>query len=145
MEENESLRRLKTLGTGVCFIVFPLVWVLAFATHPGLLRPRLLLTPEELIRRAHGDAWLQLGHALVTANTALLVVVTLHFMKLLERTRAAGAGFVGAVLAIFGACMLAADKGALCLTMSALDTLSNEEFDAMMPGSSPSSPSRAGW
>lgn len=134
MEENESLRRLKTLGTGVCFIVFPLVWVLAFATHPGLLRPRLLLTPEELIRRAHGDAWLQLGHALVTANTALLVVVTLHFMKLLERTRAAGAGFVGAVLAIFGACMLAADKGALCLTMSALDTLSNEEFDAMMPG-----------
>ncbi len=30
--------------------------------------------------------------------------------------------------------MLAADKGALCLTMSALDKLPNEEFAQMMPG-----------
>jgi len=30
--------------------------------------------------------------------------------------------------------MLAADKGALCLTMSALDTLPEDEFSAMMPG-----------
>jgi len=134
MEPNESLRRAKRLGTGLCFIVFPLVWVLAFAAHPDLLRPRLLLAPEELILRAHGNAWLQLGHALVTANTALLVVVTLHFMKLLEHTCAARSGFVGAALAIFGACMLAADKGALCLTMSALDDLSKEEFDGMLPG-----------
>ena len=30
--------------------------------------------------------------------------------------------------------MLAADKGALCLTMSALDTLPEREFGQMMPG-----------
>jgi len=30
--------------------------------------------------------------------------------------------------------MLAADKGALCLTMSALDTLPESEFIKMMPG-----------
>ena len=30
--------------------------------------------------------------------------------------------------------MLAADKGALCLTMSALDTLPEYEFQMMMPG-----------
>ena len=30
--------------------------------------------------------------------------------------------------------MLAADKGALCLTMSALDTLPEDEFVKMMPG-----------
>jgi hypothetical protein len=29
--------------------------------------------------------------------------------------------------------MLAADKGALCLTMSALDALNNAEFVGMMP------------
>ena len=33
-----------------------------------------------------------------------------------------------------GALMLAADKGALCLTMSALDSLPEHEFAAMMPG-----------
>ena len=30
--------------------------------------------------------------------------------------------------------MLAADKGAVCLTMSALDTLPEDEFVKMMPG-----------
>ena len=45
---------------------------------------------------------------------------------------------IGAIIiplgAIFGALMLAADKGALCLTMSALDTLTEQEFINMMPG-----------
>jgi hypothetical protein len=134
MDENKALRRFKRIGTGLCFIVFPIVWVFAFAAHPNLLQPRLLLGPEELIRRAHGDGLLQFGHALVTVNTALLVVVALHFMKLLDGTSAARAGFIGAGLAILGACLLAADKGALCLTMSALDTLPEKEFAQMMPG-----------
>jgi hypothetical protein len=33
-----------------------------------------------------------------------------------------------------GSLALAADKGALCLTMSALDDLSDTEFTSMMPG-----------
>jgi hypothetical protein len=37
-------------------------------------------------------------------------------------------------MAVVGALMLAADKGALCLTMSALDSLPKAEFAAMMPG-----------
>lgn len=134
MDENTALRRFKRVGTGLCFIVFPLVWVVAFAAHPDLLKPRLLLGPAELIQRAHGDGILQLVHALVTVNTALLVVVALEFMRLLDGTSAARAGLVGAGLAILGACMLAADKGALCLTMSALDTLPEREFAQMMPG-----------
>jgi hypothetical protein len=134
MDENMALRRFKRIGTGVCFIVFPMVWVFAFAAHPNLLQPRLLLGAEELIRRAHGNGLLQFAHALVTVNTALLVVVALHFMKLLDGTSAAWAGFVGAVLAILGACLLAAEKGALCLTMSAIDTLPQKEFAQMMPG-----------
>jgi hypothetical protein len=134
MDENGALRRFKRMGTGLCFIVFPLVWVVAFAAHPNLLRPRLALGPAELIQRAHGDGLLQFVHALVTVNTALLVVVALEFMRLLGGTSAARAGLVGAGLAILGACMLAADKGALCLTMSALDTLPEREFAQMMPG-----------
>jgi len=134
MDRNESLDRFKRWGTGLCFIVFPAVWIFAFAVHPDLLGPRLLLGPEELIRRAHGAGLLQFAHALVAMNTAVFVVVTLHFMKRLETTSAAWAGLVGAGLAIFGACMLAADKGAFCLTMSALDTLPETDFTEMMPG-----------
>lgn len=123
----------KRIGTGLCFIIFPLVFVFAFAVHPDLLHPRLL-GPSELILRARSEGVLHFAHALVTINTALLVVVALHFMNVLDRSAAAWAGFVGAALAVLGALALAADKGALCLTMSALDDLSDAEFAAMMPG-----------
>jgi hypothetical protein len=77
---------------------------------------------------------LQFAHALVFLNTALLVVVALHFTTLLMRSSSAWAGFLGGALAVLGALALAADKGALCLTMSALDTLNDTEFTNMMPG-----------
>ena len=133
MNDCNSLDRVKRIGTGLAFIIFPLVFVVAFAGHSGLLSPHFL-SPQELIVRARGDAFLQFGHALVTLNTGLLVVVSIHFMRLLDDTSFAWAGLIGAILAVFGALMLAADKGALCLTMSALDNLPNEDFAQMMPG-----------
>lgn len=87
-----------------------------------------------LILRAHHVALLQFGHAVVTLATGLLIVIAVHFMTLLGRTAQAWSGLVGAVVAILGAILLAADKGALCLTMSALDTVSEEQFAEMMPG-----------
>jgi hypothetical protein len=93
-----------------------------------------LLGPEELILRAHNADLLQFGHVLVTLGTALLVVVAVHFMNLLDRTSSAWAGLVGGALAILGAIILAADKGALCLTMTALDTVPADKFSLMMPG-----------
>ena len=128
--ESSPLNRTRRIGTGLAFILFPLMFVFAFAVHPGLLSPRLL-GPEELILRAHGDALLQFGHVLVTLSTALLVVVALHFMRLLPRSWGA---YLGGAVAILGAIMLAVDKGALCLTMTAFDTLPEAEFVQMMPG-----------
>jgi len=98
----------KRIGTGLSFVIFPLVFVFAFSLHPGLLHPRLL-GPEELIARAHGARWLELGHALVTLNTALLIVAAIHLMKVLARGPGAWAGLVGATLAVLGALALAAD------------------------------------
>jgi hypothetical protein len=131
---NESLiSQVQQIGTGAAFILFPLIFVFAFSIHPGLLRPRLL-KPEEIIRRARRSKLLQLGHSLVLLCTALLLVVATHFLSILSQGSAAWFGLIGAVLAVLGAIFLAADKGALCLTMSALDTLPEEKFSAMMPG-----------
>jgi hypothetical protein len=128
-----TLAQLQQIGTGIAFIVFPLIFVFAFAVHPRLLRPRLL-RPDEIMSRARGQKWLQFGHALVLLNTALLVVASVHFMRILSAGRGAWAGSVGAILAVPGAIILAADKGALCLTMSALDTVPDGDYAAMMPG-----------
>lgn len=133
MNGNMLLHQVEQIGVGLAFIIFPLVFVFAFAVHPRLLRPRLL-SPEELVHRAHGNKLVHFGHVLVTLNTNLLIVVALHFMKVLDQTKGAWAGFAGAVIAILGAVFLAADKGALCLTMSAFDTLPEKEFNQIMPG-----------
>jgi hypothetical protein len=133
MHENQLLGSIQRIGTGLSFVIFPTVFVFAFSVHPGLLHPRLL-GPSDLILRARGNGLLQFAHALVLLDTALLIVVALHFKKRLEHSSVAWAGFVGAALAILGSLALAADKGALCLTMSALDELSDTEFTAMMPG-----------
>lgn len=120
------------VGTGFAFVVMPLVFVFAFATHPGLLRPRLL-RPEQLIDRARGRRLLHAGHGLVTINTALMIVVALHLGGIVTRHGAGWAGLLGTLLAVLGTVSLAADKGALCLTMSALDGLSDAEFTAARP------------
>lgn len=121
------------MGVGLSFIIFPLIFIFAFAGHPNLLNPRFL-GPAELIQRAHNDLLLHFGHALVTLCTGLLVVVAIHFMNVLKNTPNEWLGFIGAALAILGALILAADKGALCLTMSALDTLPEDKFLNTMPG-----------
>jgi hypothetical protein len=133
MNENVFLNQIKQIGVGLTFIIFPLLFTFAFGVHPGLLRPHLL-GPQELIFRAHGNGLLQFGHVLVTLSTTLLIVVALHFMNLLDRSSGDWAGFIGAAIAILGAITLAADKGALCLTMSAFDTLPEKVFTQIMPG-----------
>jgi hypothetical protein len=140
---SPNLEAVKRVATGLAFILFPLAFVFAFAVHPDLLHPHLL-GPRELILRAHQNSLLQFGHVLVVLSTGLLVAVALRFKGLLERTSAGLAGLVGASLAIFGALFLAADKGALCLTMSALDTLPAKEFAQFMPGLLAMF-SKAGW
>jgi hypothetical protein len=132
MNKNNVLQNGKRIATGLASILFPLIFVFAFAVHPGLLNPHFL-GPEELIRRAHQNGLLQFGHVLVTLCTVLLIVMALHFMTLLEKS-AAWAGTVGGMLAIFGAVILAVDKGALCLTMSAFDHLPEPQFSQMLPG-----------
>jgi hypothetical protein len=133
MNEIIVLDQIKQIGIGLAFIIFPMLFIFAFAVHPGLLKPRLL-GPKELILRAHGNKLLQFGHVLVTLSTILLMVVAMHFMKLLDHSAGAWAGFLGAAIAILGAICLAADKGALCLTMSAFDTLPEKVFTQIMPG-----------
>ena len=134
MHATNLLSSTKRIGTGFSFIIFPLVFVFAFSAHPGLFHPHIL-GPSQLILRVRGaSGLLHFGHALVTLDTALLVVVALHFMKLLDHTTEAWLGFLGGALAVLGSLALAADKGALCLTMSALTELSDTEFTNMMPG-----------
>jgi hypothetical protein len=127
------LNDVKRIGTGLAFILFPLLFVFAFAVHPGLLTPHRL-SDVELILRAHRNALLAFGHVLVLFDAAILVVVTLELMRMLNRGAVAWLGFIGATFTVLSAIALGAEKGAECLTISALDTLPESQFTQMMPG-----------
>jgi ABC-type uncharacterized transport system permease subunit len=98
MSGNIVLNQIEQIGVGLALIIFPILFIFAFAIHPGLLKPRLL-NPKELIFRAHGNKLLQFGHVLVTLCTTLLIVVALYFMRLLDHSSGAWAGFIGAAIA----------------------------------------------
>ena len=70
---------------------------------------------------------------MVTLNTALMIVVALHLGSLVFHEGAGWATLVGTSLAVVGTLALAADKDALCLTMSALDGLDDKTFTAARP------------
>lgn len=131
--QNSMINNTKRLGIGLSFIIFPLIFVFAFGSHPNLINPHFL-GPAELIQRLHNNSLLHFGHALVTLCTGLLVVVALHFNNILKNTSNEWLGFIGGVIAILGALILAVDKGALCLTMSAIDNIHEGEFINMAPG-----------
>jgi len=132
MNQN-LLSQVAQIGTGAAFILFPLIFVFAFSAHPGLLKPQML-PPEGIIWRVRRNKMLHFGHGLVLLCTGLLVVAAIQFMDALSQGKGSWAGFVGGILAVLGALLLAADKGAFCLTMSALDSLPEDDFSAMMPG-----------
>ena len=51
MNGNILLNQIEQIGVGLAFIIFPILFVFAFAVHPGLLKPRLL-GPKELITQS---------------------------------------------------------------------------------------------
>lgn len=123
----------KRYGTALAFILYPFLAGFAFAVHPELLNPRLSHDIQAKIMGFHGNTLLHFGHVLMIIAVPLLIVIAVHFMNVLEQ-KSGWWGFVGGILVVVGAVVLALDKAALCLVPSALDTLHEAEFRAMIPG-----------
>jgi len=133
MNEYTPLARIKQIGVGLAFLLYPFFAGIAFAVHPNLLSLGISHDVHEKIAEFHGNSLLHFGHVLMLLGAPLLIVVAVHLMNLMEK-KAAWWGFVGGVLAVFGAVILATDKGALCLVTSAFDTLPEADFRSLMPG-----------
>jgi len=129
-----SLASVRDIATGFALLLAPVLLGFGFAVHPGLLRPRVITDPDEMIARARGNRLLDVAHVAVLASCPLLIVAAIHYAGELAGSSAEWAGLIGAALAVIGAIGLAADKGALCLTMSAFNTLPEREFAQLTPG-----------
>jgi len=105
---------------------------IGFVTHPNLLAMEPLQTVEQLINRFHHNAMYHIGHLIVTFSVPVIIVYFIGAMNLLQG-KGKAYGFWGCIIGVFGAFILAVDKGALCLKMSAFDTLPEDQFNAFTP------------
>ena len=127
-----TIATIKKQGFALSIIIFPLMLFTGFVTHPDILAMKPLRTVEQLVNRFHNNPMYHIGHLIVTFAVPVMIIYFTGVMNLLQG-KGKVYGFWGGVISIFGAFILAVDKGALCLTMSAFDTLPEDEFVAFMP------------
>ena len=127
-----NIETLKQKGYALSIIVYPLMLFIGFVTHPNLLAMEPLHTVEQLVSRFHNNPMYHIGHLIVTFAVPVIIIYFIGTMNVLQG-KGKKYGFWGCVLGVFGAFILAVDKGALCLTMSAFDTLPEEQFANFTP------------
>ena len=130
---NQRLESVKRVGAGLALIAFPIIFVVLFATHPDLFNISMVHDVNVRIEEFHGNSLLHFMHFVMLLCVPLLIVVALKLMGLLKG-RGAWLGFIGCVMAVLGAVILAIDKTALCLVPSAFDTLTEAQFAQLVPG-----------
>jgi hypothetical protein len=130
---NQRLESVKRVGSGLALIAFPIIFVVLFATHPDLFNISMVQDVNERIEGFHGNDLLHFMHFVMLLCVPILIVVALKLMGLMKG-RGAWLGFIGCVMAVLGAIILAVDKTALCLVPSAFDTLTEAQFAQLLPG-----------
>jgi hypothetical protein len=134
MERTNSIesRVPPRIAAGIATILFPVLLTAGFSLHPNLFSPRMTTTAAELAAKFHGQAAFHAGHTIVLAAVPFIIVMFMSVMTVLGG-RGKRLGTIGGLIGIVGAVILAADKGALCLVLSAFDSLSGPDFDALSP------------
>ncbi len=123
---------IKTKGFGVSVIAFPLMLFAGFLMHPNLLKMEALHTVKQLVGRFHNQPVFHIGHLIVMFAVPVIMIALISFMNVLQG-KGKQLGFWGGIIGLFGAFILAVDKGALCLVLSAFDTLPEAQFQEFVP------------
>jgi hypothetical protein len=140
---SQKLISVKRTGSGLAIIIFPIMLLLGFVLHPNFFSLGMVTSVTEWAEEWRGVFLFHFGHLLVLLAVPLIIAVSVRFMALLKG-RGAWLGFVGGILGVFGAFMLAVDKGSLTLILTAFQTLPDEQFNSITPALQ-SLLDRAGW
>ncbi len=128
-----ALDRTKAIGTGLAFLLYPLCAAVAFIAHPNLLSLEVGGPASARVAEFHGNGFLHLGHFVMLLGVPLLIVIALRLMRL-ARDGSAWLGYLGCAISVVGAVLLAVDKTALCLVMSAFESIPEAQYQALLPG-----------
>lgn len=127
-----KIETLKKKGFALSIIAFPVMLLTGFLMHPDLLKMEALQTVEQLVGRFHNQPVYHIGHFIVMFAVPVIIIGLSGIMNVLQG-EGRKPGFWGGIIAVFGAFILAVDKGALCLVLSAFDTLPEDQFQQFVP------------
>jgi hypothetical protein len=127
-----KIETIKKYGFAVSLILFPVMLLAGFLMHPNLLKFESLQTVEQLVGRFHNQPIYHIGHLIVMFDVPVIMIALISFMNALQG-KGKSFGFWGGIIGLFGAFILAVDKGALCLVLSAFDTLPETQFQKFVP------------
>jgi hypothetical protein len=117
---------------GIATLVFPVLLVVGFALHPNLFSPHMTRTADDLIAKFHGKSAFHIGHLLVFLAVPFIIMSFVYVETALQGVGRYW-GVVGGIIGILGAVILAGDKGALCIVLSAFDHLPTTDFNSIRP------------
>jgi len=127
-----KIETLKKKGFALSIIAFPVMLLTGFLMHPDLLKMEALQTVEQLVGRFHNQPVYHIGHFIVMFAVPVIIIGLSGIMNVLQG-EGRKPGFWGGIIGVFGAFILAVDKGALCLVLSAFDTLPEDQFQQFVP------------
>lgn len=127
-----KIETIKKKGFALSIIAFPVMLLTGFLMHPDLLKMEALQTVEQLVGRFHHQPVYHIGHLIVMFAVPVIIIGLVSIMNVLQG-EGKRFGFWGGIIAVFGAFILAVDKGALCLVLSAFDTLPEAQFQEFVP------------
>ena len=127
-----KFEEIKKKGFAISLIAFPGMLLAGFLMHPNLLKLEALQTVEQLVGRFHNQQVFHIGHLIVLFAVPVIMIALISFMNVLQG-KGKRLGFWGGIIGLFGAFILAVDKGALCLVLSAFDTLPESQFREFVP------------
>ncbi len=127
-----KIETIKIKGFAISVIVFPVMLLVGFIMHPDLLKLEALQTVDQLVGRFHNQPVYHIGHFIVMFAVPVIMISLISFMNVLQG-KGKRLGFWGGIIGLFGAFILAVDKGALCLVLSAFDTLPESQFREFVP------------
>lgn len=124
--------QVKIKGLAFSLMLFPMMLLAGFLMHPHLEQMKMIFTAQDLVERFRNNYYYHIGHLIVMFSVPFIIASMIGIMNRLQSS-GKDWGFWGCIIGVFGAFILAVDKGALCLVLSAFDTLPETDFIKITP------------
>ncbi len=118
--------------TGISFLVFPVMLLAGFLMHPDILSLEITGSVDALVANFRNQRLFHLGHLLVFLAVPF-IVFSLSSLATLKVAKGKIWLLSGWLAGTVGAVLLAGDKGALCMVLSAFDTIPDADFQKIGP------------